>query len=240
MKPFLLDTHSHTAASGHAYGTVLEMARAASGAGLKLLAITDHAPKLPGGTDEMYFCNFKVIDRYLYGVEILMGVELNIIDYNGTVDLPEHLLRKMAVCIASLHTVCLEPGTKKENTRTLLRAMENPYVHIMGHLDDGRYPIDYEEVIKGAKAAGVLVELNNSSLVPGGGRTNGHENLTEILGLCEKYGQEIVVNTDSHFPTSVGRFDEARAIMAEVDFPEELVVNTDVEKLKKYLKRSGL
>ena len=240
MKKFILDTHNHTTASGHAYGTVLEMARAASEAGLKLLAITDHAPKLPGGTDEMYFCNFKVIDKYLYGVEILMGVELNIIDYNGTVDLSEGLLKKMAVCIASLHTVCLTPGTKKENTRTLLKSMENPYVHIMGHLDDGRYPIDYEEVVKGAKAAGVLVELNNSSLVPGGGRTGCHENLVEILGLCEKYGQEIVVNTDSHFPTSVGRFGEAIAIMDEVGFPEELVINSDTEKLKKYLKRSGL
>ena len=126
MKKLILDTHSHTVASGHAYGTVLEMAKAASEAGLELLAITDHGPKMPGGPDSMYFCNFKVIDPVLYGVEILMGVELNIIDYRGTVDLDLALLKKMKLCIASLHTVCLTPGTKAENTRALLRAMENP------------------------------------------------------------------------------------------------------------------
>ena len=87
MKKFILDTHTHTVASGHAYGTGLEMARAASEQGLELLAITDHAPKLPGTCAEMYFRNFKVIDKYLYGVEILMGVELNLIDYKGTVDM---------------------------------------------------------------------------------------------------------------------------------------------------------
>jgi len=240
MKKFILDTHTHTIASGHAYGTLLEMAKAASEAGLSLLAITDHAPKLPGSTNEMYFRNFKVIDKELFGVEILMGVELNIIDYKGTIDLTPEVLRRMALCIASLHTVCLRPGTKDENTRAILGAMEHPCVHIIGHPDDGRYLTDYEEMVKGAKAAGVLIELNNSSLVPGGGRVDCEENLKKILGLCEKYGQEIVVNTDSHFPTSVGRFGESISLLERCRFPEELIVNTDTGKLKKYLNRTGL
>lgn len=236
MKKFVLDTHTHTVASGHAYGTVTEMAAAASEAGLKLLAITDHAPKLPGGPPEMYFRNFKVIDPILSGVEILMGVELNIIDYRGTVDLETELLKKMALCIASLHTVCLTPGTKAENTRTLLAAMENPYIQVIGHPDDGRYAIDYEAMVKGAKECGVLIELNNSSLVPGGSRVDSVPNLKEILELCERYGQEIIVNTDSHFPSSVGQFAEAQGLIEKTGFPEELIVNTEVGRFKKYLK----
>ncbi|MCI8505227.1 MAG: phosphatase [Lachnospiraceae bacterium] len=235
MKKFILDTHTHTVASGHAYGTVTEMAEAASRAGLKLLAITDHAPKLPGGTHEMYFRNFKVIDRELFGVEILMGVELNIMDYEGSVDMEERVLKKMGICIASLHTVCLTPGTKEENTRTLLKVMENPYVQVIGHPDDGRYAIDYEAVVKGAKEKGVLIEINNSSLMPGSCRKNSLSNLTEILSLCQQYGQEIIVNTDAHFPSSVGRFEGVEALLEKTGFPEELVVNTDVGRLKKYL-----
>ncbi|MCI8551285.1 MAG: phosphatase [Lachnospiraceae bacterium] len=237
MKRFVLDTHTHTIASGHAYGTVTEMAKAASCAGLELLAITDHAPKLPGGTSEMYFRNFKVIDREMFGVKILMGVELNIIDYHGTVDLEEALLKRMELCIASLHTVCLAPGTKVENTRALLKVMENPYIQVIGHPDDGRYPIDYEAMVKGAKEQGVLIELNNSSLVAGGGRTETLPNLTEILKLCERYGQEIIVNTDSHFPSYVGQFEEAEKLLSQTGFPEELVVNTDVKRLERYLKK---
>lgn len=237
MKRFLLDTHTHTVASGHAYGTVTEMAKAASEAGLRLLAVTDHAPKLPGAPHEMYFRNFKVIDREMFGVKLLMGVELNIIDHRGTVDMEEGLLRKMDLCIASLHTVCLRPGTKAENTRTLLRAMENPYVRIIGHPDDGRYDIDYEALVKGARARKVLIELNNSSLTAGACRKNSLSNLKKILGLCERYGQEVIVNTDSHFPSSVGRFDEARALLEEIGFPEELIVNTDLERFQKYIRK---
>ena len=237
MKRFLLDTHTHTVASGHAYGTVTEMAKAASEAGLKLLAITDHAPKLPGAPHEMYFRNFKVIDREMFGVKLLMGVELNIIDYKGTLDLEKSLLKKMDICIASLHTVCLRPGTKAENTRTLLKAMENPCVRIVGHPDDGRYEIDYEAMVKGARECGVLVELNNSSLAPGACRKNSAPNLREILKLCERYGQEVIVNTDSHFPSSVGRFDEARSLLEGTGFPEELIVNTDLERFQNYLRR---
>ncbi len=240
MEKFILDTHTHTVASGHAYGTVLEMAKAASEEGLELLAITDHAPKLPGTCGEMHFRNFKVIDKILFGVEILMGVELNIIDYKGTVDMERGLLRQMAIGIASMHTVCLARGTEKENTAGLVKAMENPGVHIIGHPDDGRYPIDYETLVREAKEQRVLIELNNSSLMPGSGRKNSVENLEKILSFCERYGQEIIVNTDSHFPTSVGRFDKARELLLRVRFPEELIVNTNVEKLKKYLNRSGL
>ncbi len=240
MKKFVLDTHTHTIASGHAYGTVMEMAKAASDAGLSLLAVTDHAPKMPGGPDPMYFCNFKVIPRELYGVEILMGAELNVIDYRGTVDLEEGLLKRMGLCIASLHTVCLTPGSRKENTEALLGAMENPHVHIIGHPDDGHYPLDYEALIRGAREAGVLIEVNNSSLVPGGSRTHSRENMKEILEMCRRFGQEVVVNTDSHFPVSVGKFEEAMEVLEENGFPEELVVNTDVRKLKKYLNRAGL
>ncbi|MCI8464741.1 MAG: phosphatase [Lachnospiraceae bacterium] len=237
MKKFILDTHTHTVASGHAYGTVTEMAKAASEAGLELLAITDHAPKLPGGPHEMYFRNFKVIDKEMFGVEILMGVELNIIDYRGTVDLEENLLKKMDLCIASLHTVCLKPGTREENTRALLMAMENSYVRILGHPDDGRYDIDYKAMVKGAKEHGVLIELNNSSLTAGACRRNSVSNLTEILRLCEQYDQEIIVNTDSHFPSSVGRFEEAQSLLERTGFPERLIINTDIKRFRSYLRK---
>ncbi len=237
MRKFVLDTHTHTVASGHAYGTVTEMAKAASEAGLELLAVTDHAPKLPGGPHEMYFRNFKVIDKEMFGVKILMGAELNIIDYQGTVDLEEGLLKKMDICIASLHTVCLSPGTRSENTETILKAMENPYVRIIGHPDDGRFAIDYEAMVRGAKEQGVLIEINNSSLVSGACRLNSASNLREILRICEKCGQEVIVNTDSHFPSSVGQFREARALLEETGFPEELIVNTETERFLKYLKR---
>lgn len=239
MKPFVIDTHMHTIASGHAYGTVMEMARAAADTGLSLIAITEHAPSIPGTCSEIYFRNFKVIDKELFGVEILMGTELNILDYNGSVDMSERVLKKLPVVIASLHDLVIPSGTKQENTRALLKVMENPYVTTIGHPDDGRYPTDFEEMVKGAKEYHKLIEINNSSLKPCS-RVNSRENMKEIMKWCLKYDQPIIVNTDSHFPTHVGKFDQARELIEEIAFPEELIVNTDLKEFKKYLNKTLL
>ena len=84
---FVLDVHTHTTASGHAYSTLLENVAYASRAGLELLGITDHAPAMEGGTKPSYFLNFSTIPREIDGLQLVMGAELNIMDYDGNVDL---------------------------------------------------------------------------------------------------------------------------------------------------------
>ena len=59
----LLDVHTHTVASGHAFSTLQEMAVAASEKGLKLLGITEHAPGIPGTCSPIYFRNLHVVPR---------------------------------------------------------------------------------------------------------------------------------------------------------------------------------
>ena len=236
-----VDSHTHTLSSAHAYSTVLENARAAADAGLQMLAITDHAPALPDSCDQWHFVNYDVIDRELYGVKMLFGVELNILDYDGKIDLPEFLLEKQDLCIASFHNLITPIGTVKENTRAMLMAMENPYVDIIGHPDDGRIPIDFKELVIHAKRENVLLELNNSSLKAAKHRLNCRENLKQMLALCEQYGVKVSVGTDAHFATAVGRMDEIEALIEEVHFPEELVSCTDPDRflhaLRNYSRR---
>ena len=68
---FTLDLHTHTVASGHAYSTVQEMAKAAADKGLKLLGITEHAQGIPGTCDEIYFHNMRIIPRKMYGIDLM-------------------------------------------------------------------------------------------------------------------------------------------------------------------------
>ena len=75
-----IDTHSHTLASGHAYNTIREMASMAAEKGLKGLAITEHAPQMPGTCHLYYFQNLRVVPRKMYGVELFLGTELNIMN----------------------------------------------------------------------------------------------------------------------------------------------------------------
>ena len=74
--------------------------------------------------------------------------------------------------------------------------MKNPYIHIIGHPDDGRFPIDYEKLVRGAKETNTLLEMNNSSLRPGGFRVNTEVNAKEILELCKKEGVYITTGSD--------------------------------------------
>lgn len=235
----LVDSHTHTLASDHAYSTILENARAAADRGLELLCITDHAPSLPDSPNEFHFMGFHSLDRELFGVQMRYGVELNIMDSNGTIDLPENILKRQDVVIASYHTVCTPPGTREENTRAYLRVMENPYVQMIGHPEDGNIPVDYEALVLAAKENGVLLEVNNNSLKSAFFRLNTRENLIEILRLCEKHGVYVCTGTDAHFATAVGQFQQAEAVLDEIRFPEELIANTSAEKFLRLLRRKG-
>ena len=131
-----VDLHTHTIMSGHAYNTRNEMIRAAEEKGLEIYAVTEHAPAMPGSCHNMYFMNFRVLPRKHGNMTVLYGAELNILDYQGHVDLPEHILKGMDLTLASLHTPCYVSGTREENTDAYIGAMKNPYVNIIAHPDD--------------------------------------------------------------------------------------------------------
>ena len=232
---YVADMHTHTLASGHAYNTINEMIRAAAEKKLELLGITEHAPAMPGSTNVYYFQNLNILERKKFGIEVCYGAELNIIDLKGTTDLDPRSWRDLDYCIASLHTTCLVPGSQKENTYALLKAMQHPKVRIIGHPDDGHFPIDYEELIREAKMQGVLIELNNSSFNPRGFRINAYENDKEILKLCIKYNVSVILGSDAHREEDVGDFSRAETILRETDFPEELIVNRSLSCVKKQL-----
>ncbi len=232
---YRLDMHTHTIASGHAYNTILEMAKAASEKGLSMLGITEHTKAMPNGCTDFYLSNLDVVDRNLFGIELWLGVELNILDYHGGVDVSSSILQGLDICIASLHTPCIRPGSIGQNTRALTGAMEHPCVSIIGHPDDGRYPVDFEEVVQAAKENHVLLELNNNSLAPDGFRMNARENDRQMLELCAEYGQPIIIGSDAHWMSLVGRHDRAVELLEEIDFPQELVMNYHLHGFKEYI-----
>lgn len=234
MKDFV-DLHTHTIASGHAYNTITEMIHAAAQKQLPVFGISDHAPSMRGTMDEVYFWCFKTIPRMVEGVRVLFGCELNIIDYKGTIDLSEKALSRLDYTIASLHDLCLPFGTKEQNTAAVIGAIRNPYVTIIGHPDDGRYPLDLEAVVKAAKEHHTLLEINNSSLSPNGSRANAKENDLLLLEYCKRYEVPVIMGSDAHFITNVGNHENSTAVIKEAGFPEDLVANTSLELLSKYI-----
>lgn len=231
----IMDLHTHTIASGHAYNTLYEMARSASEKGLTLFGSTDHAPKMPGSCHEFYFINFKTIPRVLFGVKILMGSELNILDYTGRVDLREGILEKLDYTVASIHEPCYRCGSVAENTNAYLGAIKNPHINIIGHPDDGRFPIDYDTLVSAAADHRTLLELNSSSLHPSNPRINARENYRTMLELCKRYKTSIIIDSDAHIESDVGNHAFAWEVVRETGFPEELIVNSSLDRLLPYI-----
>ena len=232
----ILDVHVHTTASGHAYSTFGEVIAAARKKNLELIGIADHAPSVPGAIHSFYFANFKVIRRELDGIKIVMGAELNIIDYSGSTDLPAQLLKKLDYAIASLHKECIVPGSVEENTAAIIGAMRNPHVVIIGHPDNPNFPVDFEAVVRAAKDNHVLLEINNSSYYAGGHRAGSAEAAKKMLAVCKKYSAEVIMGSDAHVEQDVGNHELSQKVLAENNFPAELVINSSAEKFFEYVK----
>ena len=121
----ILDLHTHTIMSGHAYNTMQEMIRSASEKGVRLLGITEHAPRIPGACHPFYFINFRVVPREQFGVKLMLGCELNIIDYKGNVDLEPRYLAGLDYAVASIHEPCYDSGTTAQITPNIVLETEN-------------------------------------------------------------------------------------------------------------------
>ena len=231
----IVDMHTHTVASGHAYSTINENVQFAKKHGIKILGMSDHGPNMLGGPELYFFNNLKVIPKEIDGVRVLKGMEANILDAEGNLDkLDPRALPGLDYLIASLHTICMKPSTKEDNTNAILNAMDKEKVKIIGHPDDGRYPLDYEAIVKKAKEKNILLEVNNSSLSPNTFRKGARENIKTYLELCKKYGVRIIMGTDAHICYDIGVFKYAEEVIEEANFPKELVINYWEDEIKEF------
>lgn len=230
-----LDVHTHTLASGHAFSTLQEMAQAAASKGLELLGITEHTPGIPGTCDLIYFRNLHVVPRRMYGIDLLLGAEINILDTEGRLDLDEAHMEKLDLRIAGIHSLCYRPGTPEENTQGLLRAIANPYIHIISHPGDGTARLLFEPLVRAAKEHHTLLEINNSSLKPCRHKEEARPNNLEILRLCKQYEVPVILGSDAHISFDIANYEYVLELVREADFPEALILNSDVRRFKEYV-----
>lgn len=229
----VVDTHTHTVSSGHAYSTVQEMAREASVNGIEMFAVTDHGPAMLGAPCLFHFGNLKVIPEKLHGVRVLKGVEANIVEYSGKTDMPDDYLRKLEFTLASLHDVCITPSSMEDHTAGLINALKNPYIDAVAHPGNPVFQADIEAVVKAAKEYGKLIEINNHSFNV---RRGSEENCKRFVLKCKELGVRVICGSDAHISFDIGRFDNVINLFAECGMPEELILNTSVEKFEGYLK----
>lgn len=229
----IIDTHTHTVTSGHAYSTIQENAREAAANGIKMLVMADHGPAMVGASTLLHFGNLRVLPETIYGVRIIKGVEANILDYEGTLDVPVYYLSRLEFVLASLHDITIEPSSIEDHTNALVKVLQNPYVDAIAHPGNPMYQVDIDKVVKTAVEYGKLIEINNTSFVV---RKGCESNCMEFIRKCRQYGAMITCGSDAHISFDVGRFDRVKAMLEEAEMPEELVICTSTERFEEFLK----
>ena len=160
--------HTHTTYSDGRH-SLEEMAAAAQARGLEYLAITDHSPTVAvvqGLDADALREQMAAIDRLnddLDDLRVLKGIEVDILE-DGSLDLPDAVLADLDLCLCALHTALdLDEDTQTER---VLRALDNPHVHVLAHPTGRRInerppiEIDLGRVMEAAVDRGCVLELN--------------------------------------------------------------------------------
>ncbi len=227
------DLHCHSIASSHAYSTVKEMAEAAAEKGVKAFALTDHAPSMPDAPHVWHFHNLHVLPEKICGVRVLKGVEANIMSFDGNIDMTDFDLKDIEWVVASCHIPVIKPGTVEENTNAYINLIKNNRaVDAIGHCTTRSYPVDFEKIAGVCKEYNRFIEINESSLTY---KPGSRENAFELLKICKKLETMIVVNTDAHYCSLIGKTTVSEELIKAVEFPERLIFNSDAERVMEYI-----
>lgn len=220
------DMHCHTLVSVHAYHTLGEMIERAKKIGLKAFAVTDHGPAMQDAPLCCHFEGLHTLPDYMEGIRVYKGVEANILDFNGNLDIPDPVLENLEWVIASFHEAVCPHSTFEQHTEAYLKLAENPHVKVIGH-SAGDYLYDYKKVLPVFKKNGILVEINkNQADLP---------KCKELALLCKQYEIPVVVDSDAHNIYTLCDVSKAMDMLNSIKFPDELIINKDLDRLEQWI-----
>ncbi len=231
------DLHTHTDLTD-GLATLEQMLDAAAGLGYAYYAVTDHAPNLAMQrmTDEKMLAqrdHLADLQARYPKMTLLHGSELNI-DAEGDVDWGPGFLEGFDVCVASVHSHFNQ--SKAQMTRRLVRAIENPYVNVIGHptarLINKREAVelDLDEVFKAAARTGTALEVN--------AYPDRLDLKDEHIAWAKRYGVRFAVDTDAHSTTHLDVMRYGVATAQRGWLTKDDVINAwPLSKLRRFLRK---
>lgn len=231
------DLHTHTQLTD-GLATLEQMLDAASEIGYSYYAVTDHAPNLfmQRMTDEKMLAQreqLRGLEERYPKMTLLHGSELNI-DAEGNVDWGPEFLQGFDVTVASVHSLFTQ--SKDEMTRRIIRAMENPYVNVIGHptarMINKRQPVEFDldEVFRASARTGTALEVN--------GYPDRLDLKDEHILWAKRHGAKFAVDTDSHATTHLANMRYGVGSAQRGWLTKDDVINAwPLAKLKTFLRK---
>ncbi len=227
-----VDLHVHTHFSNCGLHSILEMLGYAREIGVKTLAITDHGSAVGGRVSNVFYHRFENV---FSDIKLFKGIELNLVGQDGKTDMPMAQLKNMDIVLLGIHANTKRGLGVKKNTEMLIKAIEeNPFIDIISHPNSRDYPLDYSLLAKAAKQHGIVLELNNSKTLL---KSVDDEITRSLIRACIENECQMVVNSDAHAITELGRDESVRPFLEELNFPDELLLNRNPEAVDEFVSR---
>lgn len=230
------DLHTHTNLTD-GVAPMSEMVAAAAARGYEWYAVTDHAPELYMQRMTLEKARaqraaLRDLQARTPGIRLLHGSELNIAP-DGSVDWPEEILAEFDICVASVHSAFTLP--RDVQTRRVVRAIENPRVHVIGHLTGRligrREPIDLDldAVFAAAARTGTVLEVN--------GGPDRLDLRDEHIRWAKRHGVRFAIDSDAHSVPQLGFVEYAvRTAQRGWLTPDDVVNTWDYERVGQWLR----
>ncbi len=234
-----IDLHTHTIASGHAFNTIYEMAKVASEKGVEILGITDHGPSSVGGPPDTYFECLNRVPRELFGIKLLFGIEMNVLDDKGNIDLSDEILDKLDFASVGLHHHCPyedlgEDLGNEKNTKAMIAVMKNSRISIINHIY--KYSMEVGKIAQAACDKGKLLAIGTSAFERGRINEEAMAKIKEMVKVVKKNNFKILLGSDAHVESELAVDGVFRENMDRLGLTDDDIANNDIEYLRKFIK----
>lgn len=233
-----IDLHLHTVASGHAQCTLVEYIEQAKKLNMNVIGISDHGPNNTETlTTEVYFRTLDRIPNVVNGIRVLKGIEADIINENGEIDVSDKLIERLDFVMASFHENAgyIDQG-KEGNTETLIKLIRSGKIDIITHpFNTKSYDVDMEKISEEACKNNVLLEVNLSYIKGRKVQPFTIPNLKTIINVVRENGKKIILGSDAHNIWELGDDSFLAAIKEEIGLTDDMIINNYPDELFKLL-----
>lgn len=216
-----VDFHVHSLFSHCGLHTILELTKHAHDLHMAGIAITDHGLTLGGRLNSVFFERFQ---SPYPDLTVLKGIESNVIDSSGSIDVPWEYMPFIDIILLGIHPNIQQGLSRSAYTKMLLNAIKkNPSIDIITHPNDPHYPLDYEALAQCAASYGIALELNNSKILY---NRSSAEDTLNLITACKNNRCLLAVCSDTHAIHELGDNRAVRPLLEQTSFPPERIVNS--------------
>ena len=228
-----IDLHIHSINSGHAYGTFYDIVAEAKKKNMKMIAITDHGPKMAGTISYIHFYMGHRKPE-IEGLKVLWGCEANVLDKDGNIDLDEKALSKLDLVILGFHKHCgYEDLGIEGNTKAINKALDNPKIKILAHPTNHQFECDFEAVANHAIDNDVLLELNLAYL-----KIKGEvcfDKFKKMVEIVKSRNKKLIISSDAHFIHEIGDDSILAEYKDKLGLTDDIIINNYPDELMEFL-----